>query len=508
MSSEVDAGGLVAGAVILPVAVAFGAGWLAWQGGKLLIEAGQAVNREVEETKRIIAERALQRKKLAYATREHLVDMCNGILKELDEIMPTVDVSDYEAIERLKRELITIINLDIPEDVSRLEGTNLLGFSKVEEIVSKQKIIKDISLSHSNESGYKKYAVVDLMADFKIALMAATINETVGTNINAADPIVIERAKLNDKFVAIVSKIMLSLEHVEKLTEEYGLSEASSKWLHSCFNGIDSSIAMLSQPTTSNDDLKKGIKRLEGMMEQYEMMIPSIDKACVEIQALYKVYVEASNALGEKIEKKKTFKNSNDLETRLKELKERSKRAEQCAEIYKKLGKNAYICYAWDQELSALGYVVHSRKEIMEKANVKPQHAQIGEVKMPYYKWSESEMTQLYSITEKCDLQVIVHEDGTVSMKTIANGSKENAVEATQSSHCSKLKRLHENLRKNWFLIYDYEERESAEKVMSFGKWFSAEDNEWRELPQVQTGERLVGEREREKETVRKFQSS
>ena len=117
-------------------------------------------------------------------------------------------------------------------------------------------------------------------------------------------------------------------------------------------------------------------------------------------------------------------------------------------------------------------------------------------------------MTQLYSVTEKCDLQVIVHEDGTVSMKTIANGSKENAAEATQSSHCSKLKRLHENLRKNWFLIYDYEERESAEKVISFGEWFSAEGNEWRELPQVQVGERIVGERDREREIVRKYQSS
>ena len=203
MSSEVDAGGLVAGAVILPVAAAYGAGWLAWQGGKILVEAGQAVNREVEEKKRIIAERNLQRKRLAYTTREHLVDMCNGILNELDAIMPSVDVSDYETIEQLKRELIAIINLDIPDDVSCLEGTNLLGFSKVEAIVNKQKLIKDVSLSCSNESGYKKYAVADLMADFKIALMAATISETVGTNVNAADPIVLERAKLNARFMTV-----------------------------------------------------------------------------------------------------------------------------------------------------------------------------------------------------------------------------------------------------------------------------------------------------------------
>lgn len=508
MSSEVETGGLVAAAVVLPVATAFGVGWLAWQGGKLLVEAGQAVNREVEEKKREIAERALQRKRLAYATREHLVDMCNGILSELDNVMSSVDVSDFEGIECLKRELISIINSDIPDDVSQIEGANLLGFSKVEVIVTKQRMIKNISLDQFNDSGYKKYAVADLMADFKIALMAATVSETVSTNIIASDPVVLERAKLNDRFMAVVCKIMLSLEHVGELTEEYGLSEASNKWLHSCFNGIDSTIASLSRPTTSNEDLKKGIKHLEGMMEQYETMIPSIDKACIEIQTLYKVYVEASKALGEKIEKKRTFKSAKDLETRLHELKERNKRAEQCAEVYKKLGKNAYICYAWDQELSALGYAVHSRKEIMERANVKPQHARVGDVKMPYYKWSDSEMTQLYSVTEKCDLQVIVHEDGTVSMKTIASGNKENAVEATQESHCSKLKRLHENLKKNWFLIYDYEEKETAEKVVSFGEWFSAEDNEWRDLPQVKTGERLVGERERERETVRKYQSS
>ena len=36
MSSGVDSGGIVAAAVMLPVGVAFGAGWLAWQGGKLL----------------------------------------------------------------------------------------------------------------------------------------------------------------------------------------------------------------------------------------------------------------------------------------------------------------------------------------------------------------------------------------------------------------------------------------------------------------------------------------
>jgi len=49
MSSGVDAGGGIAAAVILPAAVAYGAGWLAWQGGKLLLEVNRAADRQIAE---------------------------------------------------------------------------------------------------------------------------------------------------------------------------------------------------------------------------------------------------------------------------------------------------------------------------------------------------------------------------------------------------------------------------------------------------------------------------
>ena len=62
-----------------------------------------------------------------------------------------------------------------------------------------------------------------------------------------------------------------------------------------------------------------------------------------------------------------------------------------------------------------MGYSVHTRQKITEMANKKPQHAKLGENKLPFYKWDESELTQLYSITSDCALQVVVNEDGTVS---------------------------------------------------------------------------------------------
>ena len=49
MSSEIEGAGLIVAAVALPVAAAFGAGWLAWQAGKLLIDANAAVDRGIQE---------------------------------------------------------------------------------------------------------------------------------------------------------------------------------------------------------------------------------------------------------------------------------------------------------------------------------------------------------------------------------------------------------------------------------------------------------------------------
>ena len=49
MSSEVNSGGVIAAAVALPVAMAFGAGWLAWKAGKLLVEANISANRQIAE---------------------------------------------------------------------------------------------------------------------------------------------------------------------------------------------------------------------------------------------------------------------------------------------------------------------------------------------------------------------------------------------------------------------------------------------------------------------------
>lgn len=109
----------------------------------------------------------------------------------------------------------------------------------------------------------------------------------------------------------------------------------------------------------------------------------------------------------------------------------------------------------------------------------KPQHARLGENKLPFYNWNDDDLTQLYSMTSECSLQVIVHDDGSVTMQTISDADS-NTAKAAQSSHCSLLNQLHENLRRNWFVMYDYQEKASPDEVTSTAEWFGSENSAWK----------------------------
>lgn len=479
MSSGVDGEGIIAAAVVFPVAVAFGAGWLAWQGGKLLIEANRAVDRQIAEKKRQLEEAARHRKMAAISAHNQLVDMCTQILSQLETGSDTGSIVSFAEIEQLKYDMSSICKETLPDDVAQIENLTSLGYLKLDKVIRQQSQIAAMTMLESETGLYRGLSVADLMDDIRLVVETMSIHATNGKNIAAANPDVLERMKLNEEFSHITAEIMEALETVQTLSSTYGLTASGRAWFLSCFNGIDMQIEILCRPTTSNKELKKGIRRLRDTLEQYEIMVPSIENDLKRMGALYKVYVDASRALGEVVVDIKTFKSASELERKLLLLQERAKKAQECAEIYKKLGSAAYMCYAWDQELRAMGYEVHTRKKITEMARSKPVRAKVGEDKLPFYEWNNADLTQLYSVSSQCSLQVIVHDDGSVSMQTIAENESDDVVHV-QRSHCSQLRALHEKLRKNWFIFYDYEETESPEEIKTVVQWRTSEENAWR----------------------------
>ena len=506
MSSGVDSGGVIAAAVMLPVGVAvgavLGAGWLAWQGGNLLIEANRTADKKIAEKKRQLEEAAMHRKRSALAVHSQLVDMCSQLLTRIEGNSATASVIDFAELEQLRTELRDICNEYVPEDVIQIESLNSLGFLKLEKMVAKQQYLSSLQIEENSSGLYRGLSLADLMLDMKVAISAMEIQATNGNDIRVADPIVLERAKLNEKLSNVTARTMEALEYVAKLSSSYGLTPSNSAWFHSCFNGVDEQIAVLYMPSTSNAELKKGIKRLEGLLEQYDMLIPTIENDQKRFVALYQIYADASKALGEQTENIKSFKSLKELEKSLTYLKRRSEKAQECAEIYQKLGPEAYICYAWDQELQALGYSVHTRKDIAEMAEHKPQYARLGESKLPFYNWNNNDLTQLYFITSSCSLQLIVHDDGSVSMQTISDVA-DGEVRAAQAGHCAILGKLHENLRKNWFVMYDFQETASPDEITSFANWFGTEDSAWK----PESAEFITEQRRKEKSKSQTKQS-
>ena len=480
MSSGAGSFGFIAAAVVLPAAAAYGTGWLAWQSGKLLVEANRAANRSIEEKKRQLAAAEKQRRMAAISAHRQLVDMCAQIRSQLESESALEKAIGSAEVEQLKHDLDRICREALPDDTAKIESLTSLGYLKLEKITSRRRQLSSLRLEETASGLYRGLSVADLMDDLRVATGAMKIQATRGRNVSAADPDVLERSKLNAAFSEVTAKIVIALEKVEQLAATYGLSAAGSAWFQSCFNGTDLLIERLCKPTTSNEALKKGIRRLQEAVEQYEMMAPGIEENAVRMSALYAVYVDAAKALGEKVRGINAFQDADDIEKTLRQLSKRAERAKECAEIYRKLGPAAYLCYAWDQELRAMGYKVHSRKAITEMAASKPSHAKIGDQKMPFYQWTGDDLTQLYSIGEQCAVQAIVHDDGTVSMQTIADTGDDAAVVSEQKKHCAQLSRLHQRLRENWFVFYDFEETESPEKITSASEWRASGDFAWK----------------------------
>ena len=473
MSSEVEGLGIIAAAVALPGLVAMGAGWLAWQGGKYLVEAGRDVDRLAEEKRRQAEEERRNRRNTALQAREQLVQMCRSAIAEL-ESSGGAGLADVRA---MKNELLQIINAPTPEDTGALQRMNIQGMAVLERIMQRQNRLGDVSITGSG--AYNGMALADVMKKLRLAIEAAEIRATTGADIRAADVEVMERAKLNEQLNHVSARVMAALEFVVDLGENYGISTANNAWFQSCFNGVDERIRALCSPAVSNSELRQGIRALEEIMKQYDMLAPTMEREKAKIASLYPVYAQAAEALGEPIYELRHFKSGDALEAEMHRLEARMEKARKCSEIYQKLGPAAYMCYALDQELHAMGYSVHTRRQITEMAQHRPDRAKLGDAEMPFYQWDDKRLTQLYSIDETCDLQLIVHPDGSTTMETISRTEKEQETVEVQKKHCSALKELHKRLFDNWFIHYDYRETEGPEVLQSVAEWRSSGENTW-----------------------------
>lgn len=496
MSSGIEGDIVVAAAVAVPAvaaAAAFGAGWLAWQGGKLLVEGVVAVAEKAEE-KRRQAEAEQQRRAAAAASgREQLNDMCRQLIRSMESEVRAGSASP--GTDTMIAELRSILNSPAPGDVTQLENSNLSDQMRVSAVLNRRE--RQNAVGDTRKMKAEMEELSGRMKNLRVSFEAAVITASRGTNVKAPDPDSLERVELNGELSRMTGRVLEALTEINRISEQCGLSKGRAAWFMSCFNGVDEQIRSLYMPSASNREVRAGIRRLSDIMDNYDMLYPALAEEANRIVALYPVYRQASEALGEAVEDIHAFENASQLEKRMEELKERKARADKCAELYRRLGPSAYICYAWDRELAAMGYQVYDRSSILDMADgeKKPRYGTVDGKKLPFYAWGEDSYTQFYSLTPSCSAQLVVHNDGTISMQTIGgDGSDAESVKKTQHHHCSQLKQLHEKLRQNWFIQMGYEETSDAEAVMTVSDWRREDGSIWQD-DAVRTPERTGEEK-------------
>ncbi|MBR5094396.1 MAG: hypothetical protein IK095_04810 [Oscillospiraceae bacterium] len=498
MSSGVESGGAIAGVVLLPVGLALGAGWLAWQAGALLVRADQAANAQIQAVRERQAAEAQQRHMAALAGRKELLALCERVRAELSAHGDLGQIAD---VEQMRFELDRICAEELPEDSAKLEAMNVVALMKVQEIVSRQRRLGQLRVK--TDAVYDGIAVADLMDDLRTAFASMQIRRTQGGNVAAADPLALERAALDKRLDEVAARVIAAADFAVVLGRDYGIAERHRVWLESVLNGLDERIGALYAPSMPNDRLKKGIRSLEELMQEFDMIRPGLEKERRELDLLYPIYAKAAVGFGEKARELRSFKSAKELRAEMERLKGRQARAEECAAIYRELGRAAYVCLAWDQELAAMGYRVKPRSQTRDLTAHKPKRATVGEQKLPFYDWDGKEMTQFYSISDTCHLQLIVHPDGSTTMQTIVTGDDTEKDRQTQKQHCASLARLHERLAQNWFLSYGYDEILPPEELFTAADWRVENRDIWPEEVEERREERQEEQQEERREERR-----
>ena len=474
MSSGTEFGGVIGAAVVGTAGLALGAGWMLWSAGKLLVQANQAITEDIRRTQELQRLEAQQRLAMAMKGRQQLEQLCRGQLQSLSVPRPGESGEERRERESLCRALRQILAEEPGEDSQKLNSSNVMQLNRVERLLNEYRQMRE----RRAQAEPGDAALSSRLESLRTAFDAVQLEELQGEEISAPDPAVLERAELNSRLIPLSARIKRTLGLLEQFEKDFGLSRANRLWYHSCFDGVDREIGLLCEPETDNAAIKKGLRRLEELQQQAELLLPELQKEHSRFAALYPIYQQAAQALLVEVRPAADFDTADELEQEMRKLQQREQRAAECRKIYGALGREGYLCYAWDQELRAMGYQVYRRDAVTRLAGTKPEYARAEGKKLPVYRWDPETMTQFYQLDENCSLQLVVHPDGSTTMQTISHREGEGTVHS-QKKHCAALAALRERLRENWFISYDEKETAPPELLMSAQAWLESRDNAW-----------------------------
>lgn len=456
MAVGAGAGAAIAGAAIAAGAV-FGAGWILYNSGKLVYNEMERMRRETEEKKE--RERIAENHKceMAQADREKIIQKCDTIRQIWEDSVKAAGISVKEnpQVEQLFTELQEIEKRMLHGKAGDMEQTNLrdleylnLSAKQMEELLQ--------NLSENMQKETDRQILVGILE--KLHKMM----QTISLDMNASGHDVQGRSveaeylrRLKERTEAVLVDLKYAI-HREAMRELHmPVSEEDKQYLHQLFDGTDQIMHMLIYENIGREQKEYLLEHLEKRLSQYQTKQSQLNPLEERFVCMYQAYLDVCSGIGEIPKGPTDFASIEDLEIMMEYMKKRVERMETCAEIYTKLGKEAYICMAFDVEMERLGYKVAERKRAQEYVSGKLANGEI-----PYYSMPDQSLTQFYYFGDATCVQVIVREDGSTSLETFARSAKENQQEVIeeQKKHCKLNAQLQKALKENWFVCCDLSE--------------------------------------------------
>ncbi|MGN0496376.1 MAG: hypothetical protein ACI4GW_09155 [Lachnospiraceae bacterium] len=444
-------------AVLTPVAAGYG-----------LYKAGEAVKDELVREYREALEKQFKEKakvrarmEMAKINREKIIVDCEKYIVELQETNTNQTDDIVELVNSLICEL-SMIQKEESVDLDSLEMLNQRDEQRIADLISRYKKQRElmISISSSNNNVKLFFDSIDKLFEsltFEDYNFVHNI-ETQTENQVRMQKLYERGSKLIDEFYTIVNREVNRVEncpvealYVNRIALLFNNMREEIKALQS----EDEEWAIESRL----DSLRKGI-------ESYYTYKVLLDKEQEKFMGLYLKYKKSCEKTGEEYKETVEFDSYEELEREVSYRVKQLERMNQCAEIYEKLGREAYICLAFEEELNKLNYSAE-KKEIAEQLlHRRLQYFKIDDKTTPFYQWNNESLTRIFRINDEVGLQLIVHSDGSCTMETISLSHKESEeVIKTQKEHCKKRIELEEALKKNWFITAELDEEMSAEEI-------------------------------------------
>lgn len=486
--SSYEIGGVGVGASLIAGPIAVGAAIAILTpiaGGYAVYKAGKAIYdgmvREHEEAlERQIQEQARERLRLenAQKVRREIVEECNSKIAELKAGDYWKDATLSLLAQSILSELQTIVAYDEKKDAVNIELQNKLDIQRILDLAEQLK--KESALISDNK--VENMSMLSFIEKVEFLFSQLSVDEYYfihNIKVDDEEKVVIRKLLsrvdgLKEKFYKIVAR------EVERF-ENCPITSVETNRISAIFEQISNEIKSINYFDSEPWILESKIESIERYIESYNTYKALLDKEQEKFLTLYLCYKESCKKVGEEYKEAVEFDTLKELEAEInnrKEMLERVQKHSDLFELYKQIGREAYICMAFETELNRLNYATSDKATAESVVKEKLNNCRLGDKLIPFYEYGCDSMMQVFKVNDEVGLQLIVHSDGTSTMETIPlKAADEKSIVEAQKTYCEKSKKIEEALKKNWFIDVNLEEKRSANHIaLEFSR--KAENNE------------------------------